>query len=150
MKFTPASINKFILFKIPIAWIAGIRVTEISNEKCIIMLRHKWINQNPFRSIYFGVLVMAGELSTGIPLFREVQKSGGQISMLVIRHESFFYKKATGKIKFIFDETHLIKKHLQTAIESKQPVTFELIARAYNEEDTEIGKFVYEWSVKAK
>ncbi len=150
MKFTPASINRFILFKIPIAWLAGIRVREITDKRCIITLKHKWLNQNPFHSVYFGVLVMAGELSTGIPLFREVQKSGRPVSMLVVRHESFFYKKATGRIRFEFTGMDLIKEKLHEALRTGQPVSFELTSLAYNADNIQIGKFIYQWSVKSK
>ena len=55
----------FLLFKLPIAIIAGVRLRSISLESCTTSVKHRWLNQNPFQSIYFAVQAMAAELSTG-------------------------------------------------------------------------------------
>ena len=35
-------------------------------QKAIVTVRHKWFNQNPFKSMFWAVQGMAAELSTGI------------------------------------------------------------------------------------
>jgi hypothetical protein len=35
-------------------------------EGCVATVKHRWINQNPFNSMYFAVQAMAAELSTGL------------------------------------------------------------------------------------
>jgi hypothetical protein len=61
MQFTPSKLNAFLMFKLPAAYICGVRVKEISAGTSIVTVRHKWINQNPFKSMYFAVQAMAAE-----------------------------------------------------------------------------------------
>ena len=48
MKYTPNQINKWMLFKLPAAWLTGVRISSISDTKCEVKVRFKWINQNPY------------------------------------------------------------------------------------------------------
>ncbi len=150
MEFTPFKLNLFLFRHIPIAWIAGIRVKEIDDSHVLISLKHSWLNQNPFRSVYFGVLLMAGELSTGIPLFRFIRKNKLNMSMLVIKNQAFFYRKATGKILFEFNNFDMIENKISEAEKTGQPVEFTLSVQAKNEQREVIGKFDYTWSIKMR
>ena len=66
MKFTPNKINTFLLFKLPAAYFTGVRVTSISSKQSEVRVRYRWINQNPFKSMFWAVQGMASELTTGI------------------------------------------------------------------------------------
>ena len=94
MKFTPSKINFFTLFKLPSAFFCGIRVKSISEEDSLVMVKHKWINQNPFRSMFWAVQGMAAELSTGILVMQAIDLSGKKVSMLVTNMKCNFYKKS--------------------------------------------------------
>ena len=94
MKFTPRKINIFLLFKLPAAYFTGVRVTEISNAESTVKVRFRWINQNPFKSMFWAVQGMASELTTGILVMKQIADSGKKISMLVTRQKGEFYKKA--------------------------------------------------------
>jgi hypothetical protein len=66
MNFTPTRINVFNFFKLPSVWWCGIRVTKIDHISCQVKVVHRWINQNPFKSMFWAVQGMAAELSTGV------------------------------------------------------------------------------------
>src|SRR5690606_41534093 len=83
MKITPKKLNQFLFFKLPSAFWCGVRVLSINESVCCVTVRHKWINQNPFRSMYFAVQAMAAELCTGALVMTAIQESGRKISMLV-------------------------------------------------------------------
>jgi hypothetical protein len=72
-----------LLFKLPAAYFCGVRVTSLDELKCDVSVKHRWINQNPFRSMYFAVQAMAAELSTGALVMRQVKESNLPISMLI-------------------------------------------------------------------
>ena len=76
MKISVANLNKFLFFKLPSAYLCGVRVKHIDENKCVVTVKHRWINQNPFNSMYFAVQAMAAELSTGALVMLEIQKSG--------------------------------------------------------------------------
>ena len=72
MKFTPQKINFFTLFKLPSAYFCGIKVKSITEEKSMVTVKHRWINQNPFKSMFWAVQGMAAELSTGILVMQAI------------------------------------------------------------------------------
>ena len=58
-----------------------------------VSVRHRWVNQNPFGSIFWAIQGMAAELSTAIFVMREIKKTGHPVSMLVINNKATFKKK---------------------------------------------------------
>ncbi len=150
MIFTPKHINRFLMFKLPSAWISGIRLKSIDDKTAVVTAKHRWINQNPFQSMYFAVLAMGAELSTGILVMKKIQDSGKRISMLVTSTQGSFTKKARGKIRFICDEGDKIDDKIQQAITSDEGVQFDLISRAYDEQNDLVCTFVFQWSIKEK
>ena len=73
MAFSSAKINTFLFFKLPAAFWCGVRVKNLNNDACEVAVRHRWINQNPFNSMYFAVQAMAAELSTGALVMQSIQ-----------------------------------------------------------------------------
>ena len=100
MNFTPSKLNAYTFFKLPSVWWCGVRVTQIQEKHCEVKVKHRWINQNPFKSLFWAVQGMAAELTTGVLLMKEIQSSNQKISMLVINNKANFSKKARGQITF--------------------------------------------------
>ncbi len=150
MKFTPKHINRFLLFKLPSAWISGIRLKDINDTRAVVTAKHRWINQNPFNSMYFAVLAMGAELSTGILVMKKIQDTYKNISMLVTETRGEFTKKAKGRIRFICDDGHLIDDKIHQALQTGEGVQFELTSRAFDETDDLVCTFVFQWSIKLK
>jgi Domain of unknown function (DUF4442) len=150
MKISASNLNKFLFFKLPSAFISGVRVKSINEDNCIVSVKHRWINQNPFNSIYFAVQAMAAELSTGALVMYQIEKSGAKISMLVANNKSNFSKKATGRITFTCKDGHLIAKAIQDTIATKEGQTFWMKSVGVNEEGIQVSEMDFEWSVRAK
>ena len=150
MSINPSKLNRFLFFKLPSAFLCGVRVTEITAETCKATVTHRWINQNPFNSMYFAVQAMAAELTTGALVMNEIQESKAKISMLVANNKSSFSKKATGKITFICNQGHLVKQGISKAISSGEGQTFWLKSIGYNGEGIEVSEMHFEWTVKVR
>lgn len=150
MALTTRKLNSFLFLKLPSAFICGVRVKEINNELCKATVTHRWINQNPFNSMYFAVQAMAAELTTGALVMNEIQRSKAKISMLVANNKSNFSKKATGKITFICNDGHLVKEGIAKAIETGEGQTFWLKSIGYNQENLQVSEMHFEWTVKVK
>ncbi len=146
----PKHINRFLLFQLPSAWISGVRLKSISDNEAVVTAKYRWINQNPFNSMYFGVLAMGAEVSSGILVMKKVQDSGRNISLLVTGTQASFTKKARGRIRFICDEGELIHDKVAQAIQTGEGVVFELTSKAYDEADDLVCTFVFQWSIKVK
>ncbi|MFD0992924.1 DUF4442 domain-containing protein [Tenacibaculum geojense] len=150
MKFTPFKINSFLLFKLPSAFIVGARVKHISDKESIVKIKHRWINQNPFKSMFWAVQGMSAELSTGILVMQSIHNSGKKISMLVTNMDATFSKKATGKITFTCKQGEEINSVIEKAIKTKEGQTLVLTSEGVNTDGVVVSKFNFEWSLKLK
>ncbi|NBL64553.1 DUF4442 domain-containing protein [Flavobacterium sp. NST-5] len=150
MKFTASNLNKFLFFKLPSAFICGVRVKSIDSNSCIATVKHRWINQNPFNSMYFAVQAMAAELTTGALVMLHIRKSGKKISMLVANNKSNFTKKATGRVFFTCKDGHLIKEAIQKTIETGEGQTFWMKSIGVNEKGEQVSELDFEWSIRVK
>lgn len=146
----PQKLNAFLLLKLPSAYLCGVRVTAISKEDCVVSVKHRWINQNPFRSMYFAVQAMAAELSTGALVMLAIQEAKRPISMLVTQNKSVFTKKATGRIQFECKQGSAVAMAIQKAIHSGEGQTLWLDAVGRNEKGEIVSEFSFEWSIKSK
>ncbi len=150
MKITPAKLNSFLMFKLPSAYFCGVRTRFIDDTKCIVTVKHRWINQNPFNSMFWAVQGMAAELTTGAMVMAKIKESGKNISMLVANNRASFTKKATGKISFECVEGHLIDSAIQKAINTGDGQTFWMHSRGMNNEGVVVSSFDFEWTIKVK
>ena len=100
----PVKFRMFLFTKLPAAWFAGVRVREVDEKKCRVTVPYKWLSQNPFRSTYFACLSMAAEMSTGALAMAQLYKLNPPVSMLVVKVESEYFKKANGRTSFLCED----------------------------------------------
>lgn len=150
MVLNKSKLNKFLMFKLPSAWLCGVRVNEFEENICKVSVKHTWINQNPFKSMYFAVQAMAAELSTGALVMGKIQKSNRKISMLVAQNRAKFTKKATGKISFYCYEGHLIDEAIKQTLATGEGQTFWMTSTGINDTGEQVAVFEFEWTIKAK
>lgn len=151
MKFpSPSKFNTFTLFKLPSAWLTGVRVKRLSLESCTTSVKHRWINQNPFKSMFWAVQGMAAELATGALVIGYIQESGKKISMLVATNNATFTKKATGRIQFICNDGLAIKEAIDKAVATGEGQTCWMKAIGTNADGVQVSEFNFEWTVLVK
>lgn len=142
--------NKFTFFKLPAAWWTGVRVKSITEQQCVVTVKHGWRNQNPFKSMFWAVQGMAAELSTGAMVINQIRESGKKISMLVQNNNANFSKKATGRITFTCEDGHLIKEAIAKTVETGEGQTFWMKSMGVNEDGVVVSTFNFEWTVRVK
>ena len=150
MTFTVRELNKFLLFKLPSAFFTGVRISAIDQDRAEVKVKHRWINQNPFHSLYYGVQAMAAELATGVLVMKKIQESQCDIAMLVVKQSAVFTKKGKGIISFSCTEGSKIDAAVKTTMETGEGQTFVLCAQAVNEKGEQISSFDFEWSIKRR
>ena len=139
-----------MLFKLPAAWLMGVKVSKINNSNCICTLKYRWINQNPFKSIFWAAQGMAAEFATGVLLMREIELSNKNISMLLVDVEAKFTKKAVGKISFKCDKGLMIKKKVDSLNSQNTKSTMWIDSIGVDESGQEVSKFKFNWSILIK
>ncbi|MCC4214645.1 DUF4442 domain-containing protein [Leeuwenhoekiella parthenopeia] len=150
MAVTPGKFNTFLMFKLPSAWLCGVRVRAISATSCTTTVTHRWINQNPFNTMFWAVQGMAAELSTGTMIIDQIRNSGHKISMLVAKNKASFTKKATGKITFVCKDGDKIEKAIRATLETGEGQTFWMQSVGTNKDGVVVSTFDFEWTVRVK
>lgn len=145
-----STFNKYTWIKLPIAKIAGIKLHYNDESKSQTQVKLGWLNQNPFKSMFWAVQGMAAELSTGVLCISKIQKSGQKISMLVVGLEANFTKKAVGKIIFTCDQGAELDEVLKKAIETGEGQTLQMKSIGIDEKGDQVSEFIFNWSFKLK
>ncbi len=139
-----------MLLKLPLGFLSGMRVISVSKDEAVVKIKHKWMNQNPFKSMFWAAQGMAAEMSTGILVMKAIEESNRKVSMLVTQQNAEFYKKATGKIIFTCNGGLEITKAIQESIETNEGQIVVLSSEGVNEDGVVVSKFNFEWSLKVK
>jgi hypothetical protein len=150
MNFTPIRINIFNFFKLPSVWWCGIRVTKIDDVSCQVKVVHRWINQNPFKSMFWAVQGMAAELTTGVLIMEAIQNSKRKVSMLVLNNRANFSKKARGKVLFECDEKQKLSKAMNQLIKTQKPQSIWLTSKGIDQNGDIVSTFKFEWTLLLK
>tara|TARA_B100000902_G_C27196229_1_gene856618 strand:+ start:509 stop:994 length:486 start_codon:yes stop_codon:yes gene_type:complete len=138
----------FLIWKLPMGFLARLRVSELTRENANITVPYNYWNKNPFNSMYFAVQAMAAELSTGVLTI--LHADGQNISMLVAGLDSKYYKKATTQIKFICLDGLKVSKCIEKAIVTGEAQICTMHAKGYDLEGSCVSAFDITWSLKKR
>jgi hypothetical protein len=146
----PVKFRLFLLAKLPSAFFAGVRVRYMDEERCEATVPFKWFSQNPFRSTYFACLAMAGELTTGALGMAHIYKRKPAVSMLVLKVEASYFKKAVGRTSFTCEDGSVFRRTIEEAIATGEARTVEARTTGRNKEGEVVCEMLVTWSFKAK
>jgi hypothetical protein len=144
------SFSAFILTRVPIAWIAGVSLGHMDHASCQTEVKHRWLNQNPFKSMFWAVEGMAAEFSTGALCISRIRLSKRKISLLVVNLEASFTRKAVGKIVFRCDQGAEVDATIQNALSTMEPQLLRMRSVGVDSHGDQVAEFFFTWSFKAK
>ncbi|WP_240676235.1 PaaI family thioesterase [Botryobacter ruber] len=147
---SPAKMRLFMLSRLPMVYLADVRVAGFTEERATTTIPLKYLTKNPFGSIYFACLSMAAELSTGVLCMMHVFQSVPAVSMLVVHMEADFIKKATGKITFVCEDGKQIREAVEQAKATGEGQTVIATSTGTDEAGKEVARFSFTWSFKVK
>jgi len=127
----------------------GLRVVVLDPKRAVVRLPYGWRSQNPFRSIYFAAQCAAAEMSTGL-LALAALEGRAPVSMLVVRLEAEFLKKAADTLLFTCEQGEVIAQVVQTAVETGEPQTIRVLSVGTLPDGTEVARAWITWSFKKK
>jgi hypothetical protein len=146
----PFKFRMFLLTKLPAAYIAGVRVRELDEKRCGVTVPYKWLSQNPFRSTYFACLSMAAEMTTGSLAMAYLYKINPPVSMLVVKVDSEYFKKATARTSFVCEDGELFQKAIEETIATGEARIVKAKSVGRNKEGEVVAEFFITWSFKVK
>jgi Domain of unknown function (DUF4442) len=150
MVLSPFYFNLYMLGKLPMGIIAGLKLASCDQNTCKITVPYRYLNQNPFKSTYFAVLAMAAEMSTGMLAVKATYKCTPSVSMLVTHLEADFVKKATGLTTFTCNQGNEMTSLVEKAIVTGEGTTFTAQSIGTSPAGEVEAKFNIQWSFKAR
>ncbi|MBC8084685.1 MAG: DUF4442 domain-containing protein [Hymenobacter sp.] len=138
-----------MLRSLPMAYLAGLRLREITPERAVVTVPFKYLTKNPFRSIYFACLSMAAEMASGL-LALMYSQGAGRVSMLVVGLEADFTKKAVGLITFTCPDGRRIAQAITDSRATNEGRTVVATSTGLDAAGDTVATFRITWSFRAK
>lgn len=146
----PIWFKAFLIWKLPMAFWAGLHVVNINKEQAQISVPYKYLNKNPFNSTYFAVLSMAGEMATGILGLLAIENSQSPIAILVVGLEAQFSKKATDISTFTCTNGKDFFDAVAQTNHTGEAVIVKATSIGKNKAGDEVAQFIVTWSLKKR
>jgi hypothetical protein len=146
----PIWFRLFLLWKLPMAFWAGLRVVSVSTDQAQVSVPYKNLNKNPFNSTYFAVLSMAGEMATGVLGLLAIENSSSPIAILVVGLEAEFSKKATDISTFTCTDGKAFFDAVDQTTATGEAVTVTALSIGKNQAGEEVARFRVTWSLKKR
>jgi len=146
----PFKFRMFLLSRLPNAFFSGVRIRHIDMNNCVTTVPYKWFTRNPFQSTYFACLSMAAEMSTGALCLAHLHRRTPSVSMLVVKVESEYFKKAAGRTIFTCEDGALIKETIEQAVATGDARTVRARSVGKNSDGAMVAEFFITWSFKPR
>ncbi|MFY0624734.1 MAG: DUF4442 domain-containing protein [Reichenbachiella sp.] len=140
----------FLLFKIPLGFLGGMKVVSLTPEKAVTTIPFKWLNRNPFKSMYFGVQGMAAELSTGTIALMAIKGHTPSVAGIVTGFEGSFHKQAKDRVFFTCEDGTQIFQAIKKCIETQEGQTVKVKTVGKTKDGVVVSDFIFTWSFKQR
>ncbi len=147
---SPWKCKLYLFLKLPAAFFSGVHICRLTEERAVVSVPYKWFSKNPFRSTYFACLAMAGELSTGLLAMMQCYKRERALSMLVVKMEAHYFKKAKSITYFTCDSGRDFERVVNECVRENIALTYVATATGRNEANEKVAEFFITWSFKVK
>jgi len=154
-KFRRKFLNPFLfrlhaLFNVPAGFIAGMKLIELDAEHAASTIPFKWLNKNPFKSIYFAVQSMAAELSTASLALLAIEGKNPSVALIIIDMEAEFPKKATDRVTFRCESGLEFFEAVEQCVETGEATTVKAKTVGTMSDGTIVSTFHFTWSFKQR
>jgi hypothetical protein len=146
----PWALRGFMLAKLPLALVAGLRVRELDARRCAVSVPYGWRTTNPFRSTYFAALSMAAEMSTGALAMMAVELAPQPVALIIVNLEASFEKKAQALATFTCEDGDKAFAAVAETVRTGEPATVRLETVGRAPDGTVVARFAFTWSFKRR
>lgn len=140
----------YLMKSLPMGWIAGLRVRNLTETTCTTSVPFKFLTKNPFRSTYFAVQSMAAELSTATPCLLAITGQDPSVAFIIVDMKATFTKKATDRVYFTCEDGQKAFDAVLKCIESGDAATATFKTVGKMKDGTVVSEFEFTWSFKQR
>ncbi len=139
-------LRMWMMRKLPMGLLSGMAIESLDENGCKVVLKdHFWI-RNPFGSVFWAVMGMAAELSTGALVYAYV--SGTNTLYILKGVKGDFLKKVRGKSFYFCATGQVIPLSLNTLENPGETCIITLPVTAHDQAGDKVAEFEFYWQLK--
>jgi acyl-coenzyme A thioesterase PaaI-like protein len=104
-----ARLRLWALTKIPLIFFLRPSVVAMSDERCVLKIRLNRRSRNHLGSMYFGALCAGSDLAGALMAIRQIEKSGGGVSLIFKDLKADFLRRCEGDVLFTCEDGAAIR-----------------------------------------
>jgi hypothetical protein len=147
---SPLKQRLYFLKNLPMGFISGIRLIHLDQDKSVVTVPNRWLNKNPFRSMYFAVQSMAAELSTAAPVKLALYGFDADIALIIVNIKADFVKKAQSELTFVCLDYEEIFNTVSGLAQAGDSATVTVKTIGKDADGDEVASFDFTWSFKRR
>jgi hypothetical protein len=136
----------WMMRRLPMGMLSGMHIISLDEESCTVELKDRWWIRNPFGSVFWAVMSMAAELSTGALVLAYTQPVG--IQFILVGFEAKFLKKAKGKSFYFCHAGKEVARSISNITNTTAPCVITLPVRAQDESGQVLAEFECYWQLR--
>lgn len=130
--------------------VSGIKLIHLDEKNSISEVPLRWLNKNPFDSMYFAVQSMAAELSTAAPVILALKGIDKNVALIIVELKVDFVKKAQSKVVFSCQDYEVINKAVAQLHQPGDAATVTAKSVGRDMSGDEVATFYFTWSFKVR
>lgn len=143
---SPWKLRFWMMSKLPMGLLSGMVIEALDDKACRVMLKDRiWI-RNPFGSVFWAVMGMAAELSTGALVY--AYASGTGVKFILVGMEAKFFKKARGKSFYFCDAGPDVYRAMNHLVNTNDTSIVLLPVIARDQKGEILAEFKFQWQLR--
>lgn len=143
---SPWKLRLWMLTKLPMGLLSGMYIQSLDEERCVVVLKERWWITNPFGSVFWAVMGMAAEMSTGALVYAHLQGSG--VRFILVGMEGQFFKKAKGKSYYFCQTGSEVLRSVGQIVNPNENIVVIMPVTAKDEDGQVLAEFSFRWQLR--
>ena len=143
---SPWKFRLWMVKSLPMGLLSGMYIQSLDEQACVVVLKERWWIRNPFGSVFWAVMGMAAELSSGALVF--AQAKGRNVKFILVGVEGEFFKKVKGKSYYFCETGSDVLRSIEQIVNPNDTSVVILQVTARDEAGQLLAEFRFRWQLK--
>ena len=130
---------------LPMGLLTGMRIHLLNERECMVVLKDRWWIRNPFGSVFWAVMGMAAELSTGALVYAY---AGRELKFILVGMEAKFIKKVKGKSSYFCASGPEVNRVCESLNKAGDMDVIRMPVIVKDPNDQVLAEFLFEWQLR--
>lgn len=131
---------------LPMGLLSGMYIQSLDEQACVVVLKERWWIRNPFGSVFWAVMGMAAELSSGVLVFAHAR--GRNVKFILVGVEGEFFKKVKGKSYYFCQTGSDVLRSIEQIVNPNDTSVVILPVTARDEAGQLLAEFKFRWQLR--